>query len=134
MGKFLVRITTIIVSIYLLLCCYFAQFHGIDLLDDWYSVVFEFIVVVYAYSEGKYHCKYLKHLTPAIFLSDTLARLDNAFDFLTVSQHNLIPIGILSIGILVSTCSAIRHFYKVKRIKNGRKEHYANKTNGNITA
>lgn len=121
MGKFLVRITTIIVSIYLLLCCYFAQFHGIDLLDDWYSVVFEFIVVVYAYSEGKYHCKYLKHLTLAIFLSDTLARLDNAFDFLTVSQHNLIPIGILSIGILVSTCSAIRHFYKVKRIKNGSK-------------
>ena len=49
MGKFLVRITTIIVSIYLLLCCYFAQFHGIDLLDDWYSVVFEFIVAVYAY-------------------------------------------------------------------------------------
>lgn len=122
MGKFLVRITTITVSIYLLLCFYFAQFHGIDLLDDWYSVVFEFIVVVYAYSEGKYHCKHLKHLTLAVFLSDTLTRLDNTFDFLTVSQHNLIPISVLACGILVSIYSAIRHFYKVKKIKNGRKK------------
>lgn len=117
MGKFLVRITTIIVSIYLLLCFYFAQFYGVDLLDDWYSVVFELIIVVYAYSEGKYHCKYLKHLTLAVFLSDTLTRLDNTFDFLTVTQHNLIPIGIIACGMLTTTISAIRHFIKVKKNK-----------------
>lgn len=122
MGKFLVRITIILTSIYFLFSFAVAQYVGEDILYDYYAILFELCVVVYAYSEGKYHCKHLKHLTLAIFLTDTLTRFDNTFDFLTVSQHNLIPIGILSLGILASTISAIRHFYKVKKIKNGRKK------------
>lgn len=134
MGKFLIRVTIIFTSIYFLVSFYCAQFKCVDILSDVFLLLFELCVVVCCFGEKRYHCKHIKYLSLAIFITDTLTRLDNSFDFLTVSQHNLIPIGIISIGILVSTCSAIRHFYKVKRIKNGRKEHYANKTNGNITA
>lgn len=122
MGKFLVRITIFVTCVYFIASYLMAQYIGIDILYDCFIPLFILCVVVYCYSEGKYHCKHIKHLSLAIFLSDTLTRLDNTFDFLTVSQHNLIPIGILLLGILVSTYSAIRHFYKVKKIKNGRKK------------
>lgn len=59
MGKVLVRITVVMVSLYLALCYLIAQLYGEDILDDWYSVLFEMIVVVYCFSEGKYHCRYL---------------------------------------------------------------------------
>lgn len=117
MAKFLVRITIILTSIYFIICYIFAQFVGIDLLSYCYTLLFELIVVIYTYSEGKYHCKYIKHTALAILLSDTLTRLDYLFDFLSVSAHNLIPIGILFVGITTSTIQAIAHFIKVQKLK-----------------
>lgn len=54
MGKFLVRVTIVFTSLYFLLSYLLAQFGGIDILKDGYSILFELCVVVYAYSEGKY--------------------------------------------------------------------------------
>lgn len=117
MGKFLVRITIVITAVYLIISYCLAQFVGIDILDDWYSVLFECITVVYCFSEGKYHCKYMKYTAISILFSDVLTRVDNEFDFLGVYAHNLIPIGILAIGITTSITLAFRHFYKVNKIK-----------------
>lgn len=117
MGKFLVRITIVITAVYLTISYCLAQFVGIDILDDWYSVLFECITVVYCFSEGKYHCKYMKYTAISILFSDILTRVDNEFDFLSVYAHNLIPIGILAIGITTSITLAFRHFYKVNKIK-----------------
>lgn len=122
MGKSLVRITTIGVSIYLLLCAYFAQFHGIDLLDYTYTLLFELICLVYCYSEGNYHCKYLKFTMCGIFVADTITRVDYHLNFLTTDLANYIPAAILAIGILTSTYKAIAHFirvFKVTKRKNG---------------
>lgn len=124
MGKFFVRISIIIVTIYFLISYIVAQLFGINLFENYYVVIFEFIVVIYCYSEGKYHCVYMKHCSLGIFMSDTITRLDYAYDFLSVTSHNLIPIFILSLSILVSLISAFIHFNKVrklKRLKNGRK-------------
>lgn len=126
MGKLLVRLTVIIVSIYFLLCYYVAQIHGIDILQYTYSLLFELITLVYCYSEGKYHCKFLKHTMMSIFLCDVLTRIDHTYNFLSVDAHNLIPIGILAIGMGTSLTLAIKHFYKVNKLKYGKRKNRIN--------
>lgn len=123
MGKFFVRITIIIVAIYMILGYSLAQWFGINIHENWYISLLELIVVIYCYSEGKYHCKYIKWLALALLLSDTLTRLDYSFNFLSCDAANLIPINIFATSICVMFCQAIRHFYQVsrlKRLKNGR--------------
>ena len=124
MGKFIVRITIIITSIFMIISYLSAQLFGIDIFSDWYIVMFELCVTIYCYSEEKYHCKYIKHLSLAILLSETITRLDNYFDFLSVFTHNIIPIFIFSIGVLITLVKAIIHFIKVRRIINGRRNSY----------
>ena len=124
MGKFIVRITIILTSIYMIIAYMCAQLLGVDILSDWYIAMFELCVTIYCYSEGMYHCKYIKHLSLAILLSETVTRLDNCFDFLSVFMHNIIPIFIFSIGILIALVKAIVHFIKVRRIENGRRNSY----------
>lgn len=121
MGKFLVRLTLVFVAIYFLSAFLIAQYLGIDILLDFHIVPFELVTVVYCYSEGKYHCRYMKYTALSILLSDTLSRIDNHLDFLTVSAHNLIPISILALGVGTSITLAIRHFIQVTRLKNARK-------------
>lgn len=120
MGKFLVRITIVFMALYLVLSYIIAQFFFIDILGNWYIVMFETCVVVYCFSEGKYHCKYLKYSALSLLVVDTLTRLDNTFNFLSVTAHNLIPIAILALGILTSITLALRHFYKVNQLRNKR--------------
>lgn len=122
MGKFLVRVTIIIVAVYMILGYALAQWCGVNIHENWYISLFELIVVIYCYSEGKYHCKHLKWLAAALLLSDTLTRLDFSLNFLSADAANLIPISIFAASILIIICQAIRHFYrviKVKRLSNG---------------
>ena len=117
MGKFIVRMSIIMVAIYLILSCILAQFCGIDILTNAYTLLFELCVVVYTFSEGKYHCKYMKYTALSILLADTLTRLDYMFDFMSVTAHNLIPIAIVAIGIGTSITKAFIHFYRVIKLK-----------------
>lgn len=116
MGKVVVRLVVAISSVYFLLAFAVAQIYGIDILNDYHSLAFELCVVVYCYSEGKYHCRYIKYSALAILLSETLSRLDNTLNFLSITAHNLIPIGILAIGMAMTITLAFRHFYKVIRL------------------
>lgn len=118
MGKLFIRLTIVFVSIYFLFAFSISQFYGVDILTSTYTLLFEICVVIYCYSEGKYHCRYIKHTALAILLSDTLTRLDYLFDFLSVESHNLIPIAILFIGISVSIFKSIRHFYQITKRRN----------------
>lgn len=117
MGKFLVRITTILVAIYFVLSYVLAQFWGIDILYYSYTLLFELIVVIYSFSEGKYHCKYLKTTMLGIFFADLVTRIDYFFDFLLVTAHNLIPLSFVTLGMLCSVYLAISHFIKVRKLK-----------------
>lgn len=124
MGKFLVRITIVFMALYLVLSYIIAQFFFIDILGNWYIVMFETCVVVYCFSEGKYHCKCLKYSALSLLVVDTLTRLDNTFNFLSVDAHNLIPIAILTLGIGTSITLALRHFYKVNQLRNKRNKQW----------
>lgn len=126
MGKFVVRVTVILVTIYFLLAFYMAQFIGIDILNHYHVNAFEFCVVVYSFSEGKYHCRYLKFLALGIFVTDTLSRLDNSYNFLSISEHNVICLVILSICIGIALVKAFAHFIKAGRIKRKRQRLYGN--------
>lgn len=120
MGKFLVRLTIVITALYFVLAYLIAQFLGVDIMFNNYSLLFELCVVVYCFSEGAYHCKYIKYTALAILLSDAMTQLDNRFNFMTTNAHNLIPISMLGIGILIGVFLAIRHFVRVKKLKKQR--------------
>lgn len=122
MGKFLVRMTIVTVTIYQIIAYLIAELFGINIMYGDYILFFELCVVVYTFSEGKYHCKYMKYTALSILLADTLTRLDYMFDFMSVTAHNLIPIGILAIGIGTSITKAFIHFYRVIKLK-----YYGNK-------
>lgn len=117
MGKFLVRATILVVAIYFIVTFLIAQIQGIDVANNIYVLLLEAIVVVYCYSEGKYHCKYMKYTALSILISDTLTRLDYLYDFMSVSLHNLIPVTIICIGLGFSVVKALIHFYKVMLLK-----------------
>ena len=121
MGKFLVRITVAFVAIYFIVVFLCGQIFGVNIFDSTYIILFELCVVVYTFSEGKYHCKYMKYTALSIFLADTLTRLDYMFNFMSVSAHNLIPIGILALGIGTSITKAIMHFVRVMKLKKKKK-------------
>lgn len=124
MGKLLVRLAIVTTSIYFLIAFYMAQFHCIDIMDSSYFLVFELCVVVYCFSEGKYHCKYIKYVALGLFSSDCLTRLDNYLNFLSVSEHNAWCACLIAIGIGVSIFKALMHFYKVGKLRQKRKRLY----------
>lgn len=117
MGKLLVRLTIVIVSVYFLFTYLVAQTIGIDIHSDWYTSLFAFIIVVYTHSEGKYHCKFLKYSATSVFICDAITRLNNTYSFLSIDAHNLIPIAILALGLCTSVILSFNHFYKVRKIK-----------------
>lgn len=126
MGKFIVRMTIIFTAVYMILAYIAAQFFFIDVLNDCYSLLFEVCVVVYAYSEGKYHCRHIKHLSAAILSSDVITRVDNAFDILTVTFHNMIPICLLAFAIIIIFINSLIHFYKTRKKYGKRQRNIAN--------
>jgi hypothetical protein len=133
MGKALVRVCVILIAILFLFWYAVAQFKGVNLFSNFYILLLELIVVVYAFSEGKYHCKFLKYTAVGILVADTITRLDYALDFLNETAHNLIPAAILGGCIMLSVTKAIIHFLrvgKIKRIQNARKQFITNQENG----
>lgn len=117
MGKFVVRITVVLTAIYLILSYLVAQTICIDVLRPYYNILFELCVVIYTFSEGKYHCKYIKYTALAILLADVLTYMDNSINFLTVEAHNLIPIFLIASSILLGVTLAIKHYIKVRKLK-----------------
>lgn len=117
MGKFIVRISIVLTAIYFIVSSLFAQFLCIDILRPYYIPLFELCVVMYTFSEGKYHCKYIRYTALSVFLADTLTQLDNAFDFLTIEAHNLIPVTMIVIGIFIGVFLAIKHYVRVIKLK-----------------
>lgn len=130
MGKVFVRLVIVFVSIYMLISFIVAHTLGIDVLTNSYTLLFELCTVVYCFSEGKYHCKYMKYTALSVFISDTITRLDNAINFLSVEEHNLIPISLIALGMTTSIILAFMHFYLVSKLKNELRKHNSNKTSG----
>lgn len=124
MGKVVVRLTVMFTALYLTLSYLIAQFIGVDILRPYYNLLFELCVVIYTFSEGKYHCKYMKYTALSIMVADALTLIDNAIDFMSVNAHNIIPITIISGGVITSPTLAMMHFYKVRKLNKERYEQH----------
>lgn len=127
MGKFLVRITIICVALYFMFAYYMAQFHGVDILYNSYTLMFEACVVAYSFSEGRYHCKFAKWTMLSVFASDIISHIDYHYNFISVGIYNYILSFILFAGFGTSCTLAIRHFIQVLKLK--RKVHAHNARN-----
>ena len=117
MEKFLVRMTVIFVAIYFIASYIMAQFFGVDIMKNTYTLLFELCVVRYTFGEGKYHCKYIKWMALSIFCADTLSHFDYYYDFIPVSLYNYIFCGFVILGIFADVIYAFRHFHKVRMLK-----------------
>lgn len=123
MGKFLVRLTVAVVSIYIIVSYYVAQFAGVDILRNTYMLLFELCVLVSMFECGNYHCKYMRWTMLGVFLCDCLSHIDYYYNVLSITLHNLLPLAILGVSITVSLTLAIRHFYRVTKMKIKRKSY-----------
>lgn len=116
-GKFFVRLTIVIMALSLLTSFIVAQFFGVDIMTHLYVTLPEWCIVIYCFSEGKYHCKYMKYTALGVTISDTLTRLDYVFNFLSIDAHNLIPIWIIGFCIMISLYKALKHFHRVRKLR-----------------
>lgn len=117
MGKFLVRMSIAITAIYFVASYLIAQFMGIDILYNSYTLLFELCVVIYTFSEGKYHCKFMKWTALSVLIVDFISHTDYYFNYIPLNYWSLLPLSILCVGIGTSVTLAFRHFYKVNKIK-----------------
>ena len=116
MSKLLVRITVMLVAVYLI-ACYIAALFGADIWCQWYYLLIELCVCLCVSKQGVYHCKYIKWTAYAILIVETLAYLDVLLDYLTAVAFIIIQTTILTAGIATTTTLAIRHYIKVRRLK-----------------
>lgn len=117
MSKFLIRITVIFVAIYLILCYILSVAVGIDIWHQTYYLLFELCLCLCISKQGVYHCKYIKWTAYGILVSDTIVCFDNLFDIFPVNFMVFVPAIIIAIGLLTTTCMAINHYIRVKRLK-----------------
>ena len=113
MGNFIVRITIVLVALYFLIAYYVTQFHGIDILYNSYTLLFELCVVIFTFTSGKYHCKFMKWTALSILLVDIISHTDYYFNYIPLNYWSLLPLAILALGLGKSITLAIRHLYKV---------------------
>lgn len=117
MSKFFVRITILLVAVYMLICHIAAFFWQINLWTHTYTVMFELCVCLCISAQGKYHCKYMKWTAYSICLYDAILSADEIFDFIPYSVAIILPFIIITAGVLTTTTLAIRHFVRVQRLR-----------------
>lgn len=116
MDKVLTRLTIVVVAIYFVVSYIFAQM-GVDIFRYTYTLLFELCVVSYTFCSGKFHCKYMRWTALSLLLADTISHTDYYFNYIPVGIYNLIPLFIVVTGIGTSITLAIRHFYKVTKLR-----------------
>lgn len=129
MDRIITRISVVLVTVYFLVSYIMAQM-GMDILTNAYVILFEMCVVAYTFCSGKFHCIFMRWTALSLLLVDILNHTDYYFDYIPVSVYNILPIGIIALGIATSLTLAIRHFIQVTRLRNGRRKTLANKANG----
>ena len=117
MSKFAIRLTVIIVALYLIMC-YIIEFAlRINIWSQTYYLLFELCTCLCISKQGVYHCRFIKYTAYGILASDSIVCVDNAFDVFPVNFMVFVPAIIIAIGLLTTAILAIRHFVRVQRLK-----------------
>lgn len=116
MDKLLVRLFVVFTTLYLL-CTYIMAWFGVECFSDAYIVMAELAICVVMSSHGKYHCKYMKFTAYGLTASDSVTRIDNAYDILGVEASIILPLSLVMCSVTISFVLALRHYYRVLKLK-----------------
>lgn len=119
MAKLAVRLFVVFTAVYFVQTYIMAWF-GTECFNDAYIVLAEIAICIVMSSQGKYHCKYLKHTAYGLTASDCITRVDNAFDILSVEASIILPLSVVMCSISVSFVLALRHYYRVLKLKSSK--------------
>ena len=116
MDKLFVRLFVVFTALYLI-HTYIMAWFGVECFSDAYIVMAELAICVVMSSHGKYHCKYMKFTAYGLTASDSVTRIDNAYDILSVDASIVLPLSIIMCSISVSFVLALIHYYRVLKLK-----------------
>lgn len=116
MDKMFVRLFVVFTALYLIRTYIMAWF-GVECFSDSYIVIAELAICVVMSSQGKYHCKYMKFTAYGLTASDSVTRIDNAFDILGVEASIILPLSLIMCSVTISFVLALRHYYRVLKLK-----------------
>ena len=121
MDKLLVRLFVVFTALYFI-CTYIMAWYGLECFSDEYIVMAELAICVVMSSHGKYHCKYMKFTAYGLTASDSVTRIDNAYDILSVDAAILLPFSLVMCSVTISFVLALRHYYRVLKLKSNKHE------------
>ena len=116
MDKMFVRLFVVFTALYLIRTYIMAWF-GVECFSDAYIVIAELAICIVMSSQGKYHCKYMKFTAYGLTASDSVTRIDNAFDILGVEASIILPLSLIMCSVTISFVLALRHYYRVLKLK-----------------
>lgn len=116
MDKLFVRLFVVFTALYLI-HTYIMAWFGVECFSDAYIVMAELAICVVMSSHGKYHCKYMKFTAYGLTASDSVTRIDNAYDILGVEASIILPLSIVMCSVTISFVLALLHYYRVLKIK-----------------
>lgn len=116
MDKLLVRLFVVFTTLYFL-CTYMMAWYGVECFSDAYIVMAELAICVVMSSQGKYHCKYMRFTAYGLTASDSVTRIDNAYDILSVDASIVFPLSLVMCSVTISFVLALRHYYRVLKLK-----------------
>ena len=121
MDKLFVRLFVVFTALYLI-HTYIMAWFGVECFSDAYIVMAELAICVVMSSHGKYHCKYMKFTAYGLTASDSVTRIDNAYDILGVEASIILPLSLVMCSVTISFVLALRHYYRVLKLKSNKHE------------
>ena len=116
MDKLLVRLFVVFTTLYFL-CTYTMAWYGVECFSDAYIVMAELAICVVMSSHGKYHCKYMRFTAYGLTASDSITRIDNSYDILSIDAAIVLPLSLIMCSVAISFVLALRHYYRVLKLK-----------------
>ena len=121
MDKLFVRLFVLFTALYLI-HTYIMAWFGVECFSDAYILMAELAICVVMSSQGKYHCKYMKFTAYGLTASDSVTRIDNAYDVLSVDAAIVFPLSLVMCSATISFVLALRHYYMVLKLKSKQHE------------
>ena len=121
MDKLFVRLFVVFTALYLI-HTYIMAWFGVECFSDAYIVMAELAICVVMSSQGKYHCKYMKFTAYGLTASDSVTRIDNAYDILGVEASIILPLSLVMCSVTISFVLALLHYYRVLKLKYNKHE------------
>lgn len=129
MDKFIVRLSILVLTSFIAVSLYYA-WNGVLISE--YDCLFScsfmsgILLNTLVYSQGNYHCVYMRGLCANLIFTPTITYLDNKYVLFEDAETFLIVLSAAwSLAFITTLILAIKHFRKVRKLKKSRYKEYA---------